>query len=96
LYPAVSEAAAALVLITAMFWRTRCKYGLRGYRYALIEAGHLAQNLLLAAAALGLVAVPIAGFFDGRVDAALSLDGVNESVLYWLCVGTGPDAEPGP
>jgi SagB-type dehydrogenase family enzyme len=93
LYPDVSGGASAVVLVSAMFWRTRIKYGLRGYRYALVESGHLAQGFLLAATALGLHAVPLAGFFDGQAEAALGLDGVDESVLYWLCVG--PASCPG-
>src|SRR5581483_3725737 len=80
---------AALVLVVAVFGRTRFKYGLRGYRFALLEAGHLAQNLLLAASALELAAVPIGGFFDRRADQLLGLDGVNESVLYTIPIGRG-------
>ena len=70
-----------------MFWRTRFKYGLRGYRFALIEAGHVAQNLLLTATALRLGSVPLGGLFDRRIDELLDLDGVNESVLYAVSVG---------
>ena len=77
----------ALFVVSAMFWRTRFKYGLRGYRFALLECGHLAQNLLLAATALGLAAVPLGGFYDRRVDQLLGLDGVNESALYLVAAG---------
>ena len=73
-----------------IFGRTRFKYGLRGYRFALLEAGHVAQNLLLAATALGLAAVPLGAFFDRRADVFLRLDGVNESTLYTIAVGSGP------
>ena len=70
-----------------MFWRTRFKYGLRGYRFALLEAGHAAQNLLLAATALRVPALPLGGFFDARVEALLGIDGVDESVLYGIALG---------
>lgn len=80
-----------LVFVTAMLWRTRFKYGLRGYRFALLEAGHLMQNLVLAAAALELAAIPIGGFYDRRVEAVLRIDGVNEVALYCAAVGA---AEP--
>lgn len=83
----VAEQAAALVVVTAMFWRTRFKYGLRGYRFALLEAGHVAQNLLLAAAAYGLGAVPIGGFYDRLLAKALGVDGVDEAPVYAVCVG---------
>src|SRR5262245_22869669 len=39
----------ALVFLSAVFTRTQKKYGPRGYRYILLEAGHSAQNLCLAA-----------------------------------------------
>jgi SagB-type dehydrogenase family enzyme len=85
-YPELLEAP-VLVFATAMFWRTRFKYGLRGYRFALIEAGHVMQNLLLACSALRLAAVPIGGFFDRRLEARLGVDGVNESVVYGAALG---------
>jgi SagB-type dehydrogenase family enzyme len=81
---------AALVAMTAMFWRSRFKYGARAYRFTLIEAGHAAQNLLLAVAALGLAAVPIGGFYDRRVDDFLGIDGLHEGSLYLLPVGPPP------
>lgn len=90
-YPALAEAAAATVVIAATFWRARFKYGLRAYRFALFEAGHVAQNLLLAATSLELAAVPLGGFYDRRLDDALGLDGVDRSSLYVVCVGA-PEA----
>jgi SagB-type dehydrogenase family enzyme len=83
----VTEAAATLFL-TATFWRSRFKYGLRAYRFTLLEAGHVAQNALLAAVALDLGGVVIGGFYDDVVDDLLALDGVNESVLVMVCFGT--------
>jgi SagB-type dehydrogenase family enzyme len=76
-----------VVLVTAMFWRTRFKYALRGYRFALLEAGHVAQNLLLCATALDLAAVALGGFYDRQLAAFLGVDGVEEAPLYAICVG---------
>jgi SagB-type dehydrogenase family enzyme len=89
-YPEIASACAVLVFVVAIFGRTRFKYGLRSYRFALLEAGHVAQNLVLAATALGLAAVPLGAFFDRRTDAFLQLDGVNESTLYAIAVGPEP------
>jgi SagB-type dehydrogenase family enzyme len=89
-YPELVGDAGAVVLVTAAFWRSRFKYGLRGYRFTLLEAGHVAQNLLLAATALDLGAVVLGGFYDGRVDDILGLDGVDESTLIAVCIGV-PD-----
>jgi SagB-type dehydrogenase family enzyme len=86
-YPEIVEGCAATLLVTGVFWRSRFKYGLRGYRFALLEAGHLVQNVLLMCVALGLAAVPLGGFYDRPVDELLGADGVNESVLYAVCLG---------
>ena len=79
-----SRASAAVVARHGVFWRSRFKYGDRAYRFTLLEAGHVGQNLVLAATALGLAAVPIGGFFDRRVDAFLGIDGLHEASLYLL------------
>jgi SagB-type dehydrogenase family enzyme len=79
--------AAAVIVVSAVFWRSRFKYGLRGYRFTLLEAGHVTQNVLLAATSLGLGAVPLGGFYDRRVDELLGVNGVDESALYLICVG---------
>ncbi len=78
---------AACLMITATFRRTTFKYGERGYRFVLLEAGHVAQNLLLAAHAAGLVATPVGGFVDDDLNALIGLDGVNEAVIYSILVG---------
>jgi SagB-type dehydrogenase family enzyme len=86
-FPGLLEGAAAVVLVVAVFGRTRFKYGQRGYRFALLEAGHVVQNVVLAAAALDLPALPLGGFYDAQVDALLDIDGVEESVVYGVVVG---------
>ena len=86
-YPDVATGCAALIVVSAVFWRSRFKYGLRAYRFTLLEAGHVAQNILLAATALRLASIPLGGFYDALFDELLGLDGVNESVLYLVAVG---------
>jgi SagB-type dehydrogenase family enzyme len=85
--PSIADNAAALLVLTAMFWRSRFKYGLRGYRFALLEAGHAVQNALLVGTALGLAALPLGGYYDARVDSLLGIDGVNESAVYLVALG---------
>jgi len=92
-YDDVALGCGALFVVSAMFWRTRFKYGLRGYRFALLECGHLVQNLLLAATALDLAAVPLGGFYDRRLDELLGIDGVNESALYAVATGGRSNAD---
>ena len=84
------ESCAVALVVTAMLWRSRFKYGQRGYRFALLEAGHLAQNVLLASEGLDLAAVPVGGFYDRRLAALLAIDGVNEVPLYVLPIGSKP------
>ena len=43
-----------IICISAVFNRSRIKYGERGYRYCLIEAGHIGQNIYLISSAMGL------------------------------------------
>jgi SagB-type dehydrogenase family enzyme len=85
--PSLAERGAALLVVTAMFWRSRFKYGLRGYRFALLEAGHVVQNAVLAAATLGLAALPLGGFYDRRLDALVGADGLDEASVYALVLG---------
>src|SRR5581483_2897698 len=85
--------ASATIFITALFARTTTKYGERGYRFALLEAGHAGQNLSLVATALDLPMVPLGGFIDSRVDELLDIDGINQSSLYLFALG-GAGGEP--
>ncbi len=82
-----AHSAAAVLFIAAYFSRTTFKYGDRGYRFALLEAGHLAQNALLTASEMGLGCAPIGGYFDRDVDRYLGLDGINQSVVYVILLG---------
>jgi SagB-type dehydrogenase family enzyme len=89
----IAREAPLLVFVTAVFERVVYKYGDRGYRYALLEAGHAVQNLNLVATALGLGSVNLAGYYDRTVDELLGIDGLSHSTLY--CVAAGkPGSEP--
>ena len=65
------------------------KYGHRGMRYILLDAGHICQNLLLAAEALGHSACPVGAFFDEEINNLLGLDRNEESVIYMAAAGPG-------
>jgi SagB-type dehydrogenase family enzyme len=81
-----SEAAAALILTSAV-GRLQSKYGLRGYRFALLDTGHVSDNIYLAGTGLGLQVCATAGFIDDELDAALGLDGLNISSMLVILVG---------
>ncbi|WP_176558769.1 MULTISPECIES: nitroreductase family protein [Micromonospora] len=63
------------------------RYGLRGYRYLLLEAGHLAQCLLDAAARAGLRALPVGAFDDEGLAETLGLRGADQLPLYLIALG---------
>jgi len=79
--------AGIVVLMSAVVERSRRKYGERGYRYALLEIGHLAENLHLACTALGLAMVTTGAFFDDDMADLLEIDGCDEAVMYVAFIG---------
>ena len=81
------EHASGLIILTAVFDRTLMKYGERGYRFVLLDAGHLAQNLLLVCEDLRLAAVPLGGFQDDAVAELLGLNPTKEGPLYAILIG---------
>lgn len=66
----MAEAPVMLVL-TAEYARISVKYGQRGVRYALIEIGHIGQNVFLQCQALGLQAGIVGAFKDKDVAKAM-------------------------
>lgn len=68
---------------------TAKKYGPRAERFVTLEAGHAAQNLLLAVTALDLAAVPVGAFDDVAVRDILALP-ARETPLYLIPVGNQP------
>jgi SagB-type dehydrogenase family enzyme len=85
--PRPVQAAAMTVFIAAMPERSVFRYGDRGYRFVLLEAGAVVQNLNLAAAALGLGCANAGEFFDSEVDEVLDFDGLSISTLYAVGIG---------
>lgn len=70
------------IVFTALWSRSSAKYGDFSYSHALIEAGHMAQNILLVAAALGFDARPLAGFDDELVHELLHIRAPREQAVY--------------
>jgi SagB-type dehydrogenase family enzyme len=78
--------APAVFIVTAVYERTRERYGERAARYVHMEAGHAAQNLCLQAVSLDLGAVVIGAFRDRQVQQTAAVtDG--EHPLYLIPVG---------
>lgn len=89
------HASFCLVLVAAMA-RAKVKYGERAYRFLLLEAGHIAQNALLAGVDAGLATVPVGGFFDDELNDLIGVDGCNDATLYLVCFGRTDPVETHP
>jgi len=63
------------------------KYGEKAYRLALLEAGHIAQNLLLIAAGRELAGTPICGFDDRALAAEARLTYPEQPIVYVVALG---------
>lgn len=74
------------VVIATVVERSAQKYGKRAEQYCLLEAGHVAQNILLQATALKLGGVPVGAFEENQVAAVLKLP-KDHRVLYLLPIG---------
>jgi SagB-type dehydrogenase family enzyme len=79
--------AAATFVWTAIFERSKWKYRQRAYRYVYLDAGHIAQNLALAATSIGLGSCQVGAFFDDEVNKIVGVDGEEESAIYLSVVG---------
>lgn len=76
-----------LVIITGILQRSSLKYSERAYRFMVLEAGHVGQNLCLSATALGLGSLMLGGYLDDEIDRMIGVDGVQETTLYMAVVG---------
>lgn len=72
-----------VAVVERMAWR----YGERSYRYLHLDAGHVCQNLYLAAQGIGCGVCAMAAYDDVILNAVLELDGENEFVIYMATVG---------
>jgi SagB-type dehydrogenase family enzyme len=77
------------VFVVADLRALTAKYGQRGYRFAYLQAGHAAQNVLLVAEAMGFRARLIGGFYDDALAVFLGVDGITQIPLYMIPVAIG-------
>lgn len=79
--------APVIIALSSIFLRTMNKYGSRGYNYALLEAGHMSQNIYLLSAHLQLSVCGVGGFYEDILGTLLCLDNEIESPIYVLAIG---------
>ncbi|MFO0889523.1 MAG: SagB/ThcOx family dehydrogenase [Isosphaeraceae bacterium] len=87
-----SDAAAAIVLTSAI-GRLEAKYGRRSYRLALMDVGHVSENLQLTATAMRLSVCAANGFVDEELNHALGLDGLSDATMLVILIGPGSSSE---
>jgi SagB-type dehydrogenase family enzyme len=88
------NASAATFIWVAVWARMRWRYGERGYRFLHLDAGHICQNLYLAAEAVGCGVCAIGGFDDEALNRELGLDGEELFAVYLGTVGKKESHEP--
>lgn len=84
--------APVIVVVAADMERHSGKYSNRGYRYTLLEAGHVSQNVQLAATEAGLSVLEYGGFLDGVLAAELGMDQPRVMPIVTLGLGIASDA----
>lgn len=95
------KSAPAAILVSTVFWRSAWRYRQRGYRMALLDAGHLVQNLVTAGNGLGITLNSRLQAHDKNMRDAIGVPssaefGVAESVqamVVWADAATAPMAE---
>ncbi len=78
---------------SAVPYRSEWRYGVQGPKYTLLDAGHVCQNLYLAAASIGCGACAIGDYIQQQADELFGLDSSSSSesgqefVVYAAAVG---------
>ncbi len=83
---AIHSSAVSFIWV-AIPYRMTWRYGERGHRYLLLDAGHVCQNLYLAAETISSGVCAIAAYDDEIFNKILGLDGEKEFVIYLATVG---------
>jgi SagB-type dehydrogenase family enzyme len=83
---------AAVVVLSAIYWRNTWKYQARGYRHLFWDSGTMLANLVAAGDALGATPRVLTGFVDDAVNHLLGLDPAHEWALE--LVALGPEGAP--
>ena len=79
--------AQVVVLLSCVAYRSEWRYIDMAHRVALIDLGHVGQNLMLSAAAMGLGSCCMAAYDQALCDETLDLDGFEEYTVYTCAVG---------
>jgi len=84
---AIARDAAVVLVWSATPYRTEWKYAYLAHRMIAMEAGHVCENIYLAATSCRLGACALLGYHQPTLDALLGLDGTDEFTIYLACIG---------
>jgi SagB-type dehydrogenase family enzyme len=84
---AVVGESAVTFIWSCVIYRMAWRYSERAYRLVHLDAGHVCQNLYLAALQLDCGVCAIGAFDDEAIARCLGIDGVEEFVIYCATVG---------
>ncbi len=85
--PSIADAGAILIM-SAIFWRSAWKYRARAYRYCFWDSGTILANLFAAAAAEGISAEVITAFVDSEIETLIGVDGRSEGAMCLVALGS--------
>ncbi|WP_243414691.1 SagB/ThcOx family dehydrogenase [Sporosalibacterium faouarense] len=84
--PMMNQSAVTFIW-SAVLYRMKWRYGERSYRYLHLDAGHVCQNLYLAAEDIDSGVCAIAAFEDEDINKCIGVDGEEQFVIYVATVG---------
>jgi SagB-type dehydrogenase family enzyme len=83
-----ADEAAAVCILCADYRKMAWKYSDQSaFNSLLIESGHIAQNMMVCAAALSVGSVPTNAVDQAELERCFSLDFPNQAVIYALALG---------
>jgi len=95
-HPSIANARAILIM-SAIFWRSTWKYRARAYRYCFWDTGTILANLLAACAADGIRAEVVTAFVDADIEQLVGIDGEREGAMCLVALGsTDKSMSPSP
>lgn len=80
--------ARAILIMSAIFWRSAWKYHARAYRYCFWDTGTILANLLAAAVAEGIRAELVTAFVDAEIETLIGVDGLREGAMCLVALGS--------
>lgn len=89
--PSIAEARAVLVM-SAIFWRSAWKYRARAFRYCFWDTGTILANLYAAAVAEGLPVEVVTAFADAEIEKLIGVDGESEGIMCLVPIGRASNA----